>query len=375
MTTFGRNQRILSIVHGLTVGGAEVDLVNKCSWLAQHYGYDITVCCLMRRGKLAQRAEDAGIQLVGPLMEDRYDVTAVTVLRQLLLSEPWSLVHTHIFAANLVGGIVWATLRPKQRPPLVVSEHAMAERWGWLVPCYYRWLQGQAAAILVPSRSAVDSYVARGLREQNIQVMPNALEVDAFERATSPDAATQVRESLKIPQEAYLVGTVCRLERVKGVSLLISAIQDLPVHLVIAGDGPEHDKLSALVDELDVRERVRLLGTRSDVPDLLTAFDLFVLPSYSESFGIVVAEALLSKTPVVATKTGGIAEVTDEGQYAYLVSPGKKTELAHAITWMMRHPAEAREQAARGRLFVRNTFSLDTVAEKQHMMYRRFIRA
>lgn len=362
---------ILHIIHGLTVGGAEVDLLHKSIALVQDYDYTITICCLMRRGELADRAEKAGIRVRGPLMHHRYDVLASSTLRQLLRLQPWSLVHTHIFAANLVGGTVLATLRSKQRPPLIASEHAMVERWGWFVPLYYRWLQLLAVAILVPSQSAADGYIKRGVREQHIRVMPNALDMARFERVDADRTFRRLRSQLGIPQEAYVIGTVCRLEKIKGIQLLIKAIQKLPVYLIIVGDGPERASLSALASELEISETIRFLGTRSDVPDLLNTFDLFVLPSYSESFGIVVAEALLTATPVVATRTGGIPDVTGEGQYAYLIPPGDEESLTSAISWMMEHPEEARKQALDGKRFVCHTFSLDVVVEKQHAMYQR----
>jgi glycosyltransferase involved in cell wall biosynthesis len=250
----------------------------------------------------------------------------------------------------------------------------MVERWGWFVPLYYRWLQHLAVAILVPSQSAADGYIKRGVREQHIRVMPNALDMARFERVDADRTFRRLRSQLGIPQEAYVIGTVCRLEKIKGIQLLIKAIQKLPVYLIIVGDGPERASLSALASELEISETIRFLGTRSDVPDLLNTFDLFVLPSYSESFGIVVAEALLTATPVVATRTGGIPDVTGEGQYAYLIPPGDEESLTSAISWMMEHPEEARKQALGGKRFVCHTFSLDVVVEKQHAMYQRCMR-
>lgn len=363
-------QRVLHIIHGLTIGGAEMDLLHKSVALTRNYNYDITICCLMRRGDLADQAEKAGLRVVGPLMHHRYDVMAGLALRRLLLSKPWSLVHTHIFAANLVAGLVLATLPSRSRPPMIVSEHAMAERWSWFVPIYYRWLQRLADVILVPSQSAANDYTERGLGKQHIQVMPNALDVGRFEGVDTYNTARHMRKNLGIPQQSYLIGTVCRLEKVKGVSLLIRAIKELPVYLVVVGDGPQRPTLSALAHEVKMSERVRFLGTRADIPSLLVAFDLFVLPSYSESFGIVVAEALLAGTPVVATQVGGIPEVTDQGRYARLVSPDEQEALARAILWMMEHPTEARKQALEGKHFIRNKYSLDIVVEQQHALYR-----
>ena len=363
----------LHIIHGLTVGGAEVDLITKSIALVQRYEYDVTICCLMRRGEFASHAEAAGIRVVGPLMRHRYDVLAGRHLRRVLLAEPWPLVHTHLFAANFVGCAVAMTLPPSRRPLLVASEHAMAERWGRLPLLVDRLFQRYVALMLVPSQASAASYVARGLQGQRLRVIPNAIDVRRFKNVNRAAARFQIRQQLSVPQDAYLIGTVCRLEVVKGLPILLKAVESLPAYLVIAGEGPQRSYLASIVRAHGLGDRVQLLGSRSDVPELLAAVDLFVLPSYSESFGIAVAEALLAKTPVVATNVGGIPEVTDGGKYARLVAPGDVDALTEGIRWMMDHLEQAQAQACQGHTFVSDVMSLEAVATKQHAIYQQLL--
>ena len=366
-------RRILHIIHGLTVGGAEVDLVTKSIALAQRYEYDVTICCLMRRGEFAATAEAAGIRVVGPLMRHRYDVLAGPHLRRVLLAEPWSLVHTHLFAANFVGCAVAMTLPSSRRPLLVASEHAMAERWGRLPLLVDRLLERYIALMLVPSQASAASYVARGLYGQQLQVIPNAIDVRRFRDVNHAAARLQIRQQLRVPQDAYLIGTVCRLEAVKGLPILLKAVESLPAYLIIVGEGPQRSHLASIIHTYGLGDRVQLLGSRSDVPELLAAVDLFVLPSYSESFGIAVAEALLAKTPVVATNVGGIPEVTHDAEYARLVPPGDIDALTGAIRWMMEHLEQAQAQACQGHTFVSDVMSLEAVAAKQHAIYQQLL--
>jgi glycosyltransferase involved in cell wall biosynthesis len=366
------DRHVLHIIHGLTVGGAEMDLVNKSIALVRRYGYHITICCLMRAGELAPRAQAAGVGVIGPLMRHRYDALAGRQLRRLLLAEPWSLVHTHLFAANLVAGAALMTLPPTRRPPFIAAEHAMAERWGrWTL--VYRWLQRSAALILVPSQASAASYVAHGIGEDRIKVVPNGIDVQGFDQVDRASARIRVRRRLHIPPDAHLVGTVCRLQAVKGLPILLKAVERMPVHLVIAGDGPERAYLASLIQARRLGDRVQLLGSCLEVPELLAALDVFALPSTSESFGIAVAESLLVGTPVVATDVGGIPEVTGGGRYARLVSPGDPTALAQGIQWMIDHPEQAQAQARQGRAFVHRAFSLEVVVEQQHATYDRLL--
>jgi glycosyltransferase involved in cell wall biosynthesis len=360
--------QVLHLIHGLTVGGAEVDLLQKCRVLIEQHGYQFTVACLMRRGELATRFESLGINVIGPLMHGRYDLAAGLAVRRLLAEHPAPILHTHLAAANLIGWLVNGSLPRRQRKMQLAGEHAMAERW----PRPVLWLDRQmthSAQLLVPTAATRASYIARGLSPAAVHILPDSLEVSRFSGVDRAQARARVRVELGIAEEETVVGTLCRLEPVKNLPQLIEAVAPLPVRLLIAGEGSERAHLQAEISRQGLAGKVLLLGNRNDAPAVLAALDLFVLSSHSETFGMAVAEALLMERPTVATRVGGIPDITGDGAYARLVPPGDSAALRTAIVETLADRARAQAQARQGRAFVRNAFASEVVAEQLHTVY------
>ena len=128
--------------------------------------------------------------------------------------------------------------------------------------------------------------------------------------------------------------------------------------------------LESLIQEWSLGKRVHLLGTRRDIPELLSNMDLFVLPSFSETFGIAVAEALLVGIPVVTTQAGGIPEITCGDQFARLVEPGDAEALRAAILEVMKQPELAKQRAGKAKEYIRANFSIENVSKKQDQVYQ-----
>jgi glycosyltransferase involved in cell wall biosynthesis len=363
--------RILHLIHGLTTGGAEVDLVRKSAALVRDYGCAITIACLMRRGELAPVAEDAGAAVIGPLMRGRYDLVASISLRRLLLDQRWDVVHAHLFAANLVGSLVRSTLPIRHRPRFLASEHAMADRWSapalWSIRHV---IQKQAERVFVPSQAAAASYRKAGISREKLAVIANALDPGPFDGLSRSLARKAIVDELHLSPDSPLIGTVARLQPVKGLPVLVQSMSEVPGHLIMVGEGPEREAIAEVASRAGLSERIHFLGIRQDIPFLLAAFDVFVFLSYSESFGIVVAEALLAGTPVVATGVGGIPEITGSGAFAELVPPGDSSALAAALSETLRQPVQAQQRASAGGDYVREHFSLANVAAMQYNHYR-----
>jgi glycosyltransferase involved in cell wall biosynthesis len=140
--------------------------------------------------------------------------------------------------------------------------------------------------------------------------------------------------------------------------------------LLIAGDGPLRPAMENLAHEMGLGERVRFLGIRRDVPALMNAADAFVLSSAWEGFGLVIAEALACKLPVVVTDSGGPREVVDNGRVGFLVPPRDPDALAQAMARLMNLPeAERRRMGELGREYVEANYSLDRVVDQWEALY------
>lgn len=156
---------------------------------------------------------------------------------------------------------------------------------------------------------------------------------------------------------------VAHLIRDKGVDVLLRALarlDDPRLHLSIVGDGPEHQALEALASELGVRERVMFHGLRDDVDRLLQTADIFVHPArWHEAFGLGVAEAMGTGCPVVASKTGAMSELVEDGVSGLLVPPDDARALADALARLVADPRYRAELARRARQRVVERFRIE----------------
>ena len=372
MTDYPRTKpRILHIIHGLTTGGAEIDLLRKLRVFSPEARAAMSICCLMRRGELADEAARLGVHVTGPLMRTRTDALVVYRLRRLITAGDIDIVHSHLFAANAVTWVAINTVPASRRPAWIASEHAMAQRWNRRVLWTDRQMAQQACIFTVPTESAAQSYIARGLLPAKIRVAANAVDTAHFACDDEERVARRrtARASLGIDDGTFVIGTVCRLEPVKNLTMLIDAVTPLNVVLIIVGDGSLRGELEQRIESQGLGHKVRFLGRRRDIPDLLSAFDVFAQTSLSESFGLAVIEALLTGTPVVATAVGAIPEVTDGGRYATLTPPDDVHAFRQALLHSQAYPTAAHAQARAAGSFIAANYGVDAVAAALRQLY------
>jgi len=203
--------------------------------------------------------------------------------------------------------------------------------------------------------------------------VPNGIDVGRF--APRDEAARErLVATLGLPPSTRVVGTVGRLNRVKDHAGLLQAFArlqgDVPdAVLVVAGDGELRAELAALAATPALAGRVHLLGDRSDVADLLRAFDLFVMSSRSEGYSIALLEACASALPIVATDVGGNAEIVHAGENGLLLPPGDPVALADALRMLLADPLRARAMGQAGLEWVGREGSLAAMAARYEQLY------
>jgi glycosyltransferase involved in cell wall biosynthesis len=200
------------------------------------------------------------------------------------------------------------------------------------------------------------------------RVVYNGLDLAAFDREAARPA------ELPLPGgDGPVIGTVSHLIPWKGQEIFLrAAAQLLQAHpgwrFVVVGDPifqfrTERERLERLAGELGISDRVTFAGHREDIPAVMSALDLFVLPSLYEPFGRVLIEAMGARKPVVASRAGGVPEIVLDGETGVLVPPGEPEALADAIADLVVDRERAERLAAAGRARVEKHFSLEATVQ------------
>jgi len=353
--------RIALCITDLEVGGAERCLTELAARLDRARFEPVVYC-------LAPQPGDAERSCLGPLREAGVSVHClggrsrwqlfwiVLRLARLLRRHRAQLVQTMLFHANVVGTMA-ARLA---RVPKVVAGLRVAERGAdWHV----RWesrLRERVDRHVCVSRDVADfGRFAMRIPEEKLVVIPNGVELARF---PAPEPAKLT--SLGIWAGRRVVTFVGRLERQKGVRWLIESapewLERLPNHdLLLVGQGPLKPELERLTEKLGIPGRVHFAGWRPDVPEILAASELLVLPSEWEGMPNVVLEAMASRLPVVASDVEGIRELLGEGAKLQTVRFGDDRALAERLLRLLSDPHLAAELGAANRERAEQQFGID----------------
>lgn len=286
-------------------------------------------------------------------------------------------VHAHGAKAGLLARLSCLMLR--KRPATVVTAHNFV--YSGSVKGWKQKLFLGAEKCLVP---LTDGFIAvsRGLRQEildsqgiapeKVRTIYNGLDQELY----SPEQCQEeAKTRLGMDPCRPVVGTVVRFAPQKGLSYFIEMVsclekQQLGIQYLIVGDGPLRGKIESQAKSLGVWEKITFTGFLTDIPMVLRAMDIFVLPSLSEGLGISVLEALASKRPVVATAVGGIPEIIAHGENGLLVMPGSGSLLAEKVISLLNNPQLAQALANRGFQQISEKFSLLGMIKATEAVYR-----
>lgn len=208
-----------------------------------------------------------------------------------------------------------------------------------------------------------------GLPEKKIRVIYNGIDMDSFENI-SIETTKNYKQQWKIPPNAPVIGVIANLRPVKGVDVFIRAAQIVKSHyrdshFIIVGDGPDRTVLEDLANDLGLSGSIHFLGKRTDIPEILSMFDVGVLSSYSESFSNSLIEYLVSGLIVITTDVGGCRDKVIENRIDYIVPVGNFEAIGRAILETIKNGS------VRGRKskINREDFSINTLTEKTEKLY------
>jgi glycosyltransferase involved in cell wall biosynthesis len=238
-------------------------------------------------------------------------------------------------------------------------------------------LLGRVTDLSIAVSQGVRDYLVEqvGLDPAKVRVVPNGVDLAAIDAARPGPA---VRRELGLPQEVPLIGLVGRLDHWgKGHKELLEAMAALkeryPVQALMVGGGRREAEMRELAAGLGLTGQVHFLGPRRDVPDLLRAMDIFVLPSYSEGVSLALLEAMAAGRPVIATAVGGTPEVVTDGVTGILIPPRDSEALAGALARLLSDPSLAKQLGENARRHVREHYSLERLGREINEIYEEMV--
>jgi glycosyltransferase involved in cell wall biosynthesis/peptidoglycan/xylan/chitin deacetylase (PgdA/CDA1 family) len=360
--------RVLHLIWALDLGGAERQVIEIVRGLDRNQ-FEPTVGCLVRKGRWGEALEAEGVPVVGFSKGPGLDPAFLLRLTRFIRKGGFGVVHTHAFTASSWGRLAAMIARV---PVVVAHEHSAFSLESRLRRCVDRMLSpGTSRWIVVSEALARDLVRAEALPVSRVVVIPNGVPT----RSATAEAVRKVREELKGGRFNELIGTLGRLERRKGLEVLLEAARRLAprrpgLGVSLIGEGPLRGDLEERVRAGGIGDRVVFAGRREDVPAVLGALDVFAVPSHTEGLSISLLEAAYAGCPIVATDVGGNPEVVRHGHNGLLVPPRDPSALAEAIEELLTDRPRARRLGAEAAREARERFSAETMVRAIESVYR-----
>lgn len=343
------------VITSLPVGGAETLLLNLVRRLDRRI-VDPEVVCLKEPGALGPEFSQE-VAVHSNLLRSKWDIAILGRLKRLFQDTD------AVITVGAGDKMFWGRLAARMAKVPVVASALHSTGWPDGVGRLNRTLTRITDAFIAVAGAHAD-YLrdVEGFPASKVHFIPNGVDTNRFR--PSDENRDRVRSELGLPADASVVGIVAALRSEKNHTQFLSAaksvVRRLPnTHFVIVGDGPERGSIEDDIRRLGLQEKVHLLGSRSDTPELLSAMDVFCLTSRNEANPVSIMEALACEVPVVAPNVGSIDETVKEGVTGFLTEPLSSDATANALVRLLSDDVTARHLGTAGRELIKQDWSLE----------------
>jgi glycosyltransferase involved in cell wall biosynthesis len=350
--------RVMFVLTSMPVGGAETLLVNLIRRLDRERILP-ELCCLKELGPLGEELSDE-VPSFSELIHHKTDLRVLGRLTRLLR---WRRTDA-LVTVGAGDKMFWGRLAAWRAGVPVVASALHSTGWPDGVGRLNRMLTPITDAFIAVAAPHGQYLVEREkFPRRKVFVIPNGVDVDRF---AAGGERLAVRKELGLAPTTPVAGIVAALRPEKNHELFLRSAAIVLTRVpeatfLVVGDGPLRPGLEALASELGIARAVRFLGTRSDIPRLLAAMDVFALTSRMEANPVSILEAMASSRPVVAPNVGSIAQSVADGVTGYLTDEGSADQTAGRICELLENVELARTMGARGRQTVVERWSLDVM--------------
>jgi glycosyltransferase involved in cell wall biosynthesis len=366
----------MAAIHSMIVGGAE-RICQDILLRMDRERFNPILLCMREPGPLAVAVAKEGIKVYANLTDNKYDFTVASRLRRIMRQERIHALETFGSGEKLFWGRLcakWAGV-----PAITSSLHkTFIKGKKHSVESLNRMLWGLNDRIIAIGEASKD-YLVRyeGVPDKKVTVIHNGIDLERF-KPRSPEL--RIKNELGIPQENQVVGILAVLRPEKAHQVFLESAKIISegfpkVSFLVVGDGSERTKLEKLTSKLGLDGRVIFAGNRSDVPEVLSIFDVAVLCSdpYIETLPTAILEAMAMAKPAVATEVGCLPEMIIDGTNGYLLPPRKPKELAEAVSKLLRSEELAQKMGRAGRKRAEELFSVEGMVGKREQLFEEIL--
>jgi len=365
--------RVAFVVHVMQVAGAEVLVRETVRSLAGKI--TPTIFCLDAIGRIGEEMKQNGVDVVCFDRKPGRDWGVARRLARAIRERQIEIIHAHQYTPFFYSAL--AKPLCGFRPKLILTEHGRhyPDRVSSLRRAVNRLVLDRCAdAVTACCRFSAEGLSRTdGFAGARIEVIENGIEVDDYTPAADRELA---KHDAGLDGDRMHIIHVARHHPVKDQVTLLkgfaAAVPDLPrVDLLMVGDGPLRGELENLVVDLRIVDRVKFLGIRTDIPDLMRAADVFALTSLSEAASLTLLEAMASGLPVVVTNVGGNPEIVRHEREGLLFTRGDAAGCAAAFRRFFTEPTFGEQLGAAGRVRALERYQLSRTVDQYYQLYRR----
>jgi len=369
--------RILQLISSAGFFGAENVVVELASSLAAS-GDSVTIGVFSNRHargagscELAVQARARGLKTEVFECGGRVDLKTVAAIRRYCRDNGVEVIHSHGYKSNIYSYLANRSLKIR----IVTTCH------NWIntsskMSLYTRldkFFLKRFDAVAAVSDDVRSQLLKAGIKPGKLRLIGNGINIEKFK--VSQGVPEKMKRDLGIPSAATVVGTVGRLSPEKGYGFFLEAAREIAAKkkdcfFVFIGDGEERSGLEELSKRLGINERVIFAGKRSDIPEVLSAMDVFVLSSLTEGQPMALLEAMAAGVPAVSTSVGDVPKILRGGDAGLLVPPSDSRALAEALIRVLEDPALAASLSASAAKTVKEHYSSGRMAAEYRACYK-----
>jgi glycosyltransferase involved in cell wall biosynthesis len=376
-----RRRNLLLVIGSFEIGGAEKQMFTLVRAI-QDYGISCHVFSLQRGGPLSSHFSELGVPVHSGGLEKgdivhkpwKLLLAELRLLRLLRRIKPLVL-HSFLPLITFMGAVAGRACRV---PLVITSRRALGNHQDRYV--ILKVLDKIANAlshyVVVNSKAVWNDVIARDhVATEKLVLIYNGVDGQSFE--STPSMREELRREMGVADSQRVVTVVANLIPYKGHLDLFQAARQIrgrvpgAVFWLVGGDRGIQRDLENAARDLEIHEVVTFMGQRSDIPDVLAASDLSVLPSHEEGFSNVILESMAAGLPVVATGVGGNSEAVVDGVTGWLVPPRNPALMTEKIVDLLGEPQKARSWGERGRERVKRLFTVEQMVDKHLTLYEK----